>query len=112
MKAQEEEYIAKIVKPERNVRVEPNLGVPRSMLFSHGREFGTKFEASMTALHFTDPAARSFGADDRVYKTYYWGSKHIDAQVPQNDPNPRNQLTDTKRAQWQSEQPPRVSATL
>jgi len=108
MKAQEEAHTAAMVPPERNVRMEPKLGVSAATLFSHGREFGTKFEASMSALHFADPASKGFEPSDRVYQTYYWGSKHIDARVPQNDPNPRMQLTGAKQAQWASEQPPRV----
>jgi len=110
MKAQEQAHTAAYVPPERNVRVEPNLGVSAKMLFSHGKELGNKFEASMSALHYTDPTTRQYGAksQDRVHKTYYWGTKHIDAGVPMNDPNPRQALTNTKLARWGAEKPPSV----
>lgn len=41
-----------------SMRVEPRMGVPGSMLFSHGMAEGEKFGASMSKLHFSDPAAR------------------------------------------------------
>jgi len=106
MKAQEMAHAAAYVPPERNIRVEPNLGVPATMLFSHGKELGQKFVASMSSLHYTDPSAREM--QDRVHKTYYWGTKHIDATVPANDPNPRQALSSSKRAQWEAEKPPMV----
>eukprot|EP00966_Prymnesium_polylepis_P042470 986764-Prymnesium_polylepis.1 len=110
MKAQEAAHAAAYVPPERNVRVEPNLGVPATMLFSHGKELGAKFEASMSALHYTDPTTRQYGAksQDRVHKTYYWGTKHIDAVVPSNDPKARQALTTIKRTQWEAQAPPSV----
>lgn len=107
MKAQEAAHVASYVPPERNVRVEPNLGVPATMLFSHGKELGQRYEASISQLHYTDPASRQYGfkSQDRVHKTYYWGTKHIDAVVPSNDPNPRQALTTLKRQQWEAEKP-------
>ncbi len=94
--------------PTHNMRVEPNLGVSADMLFSHGRNFSTKFGAAMTSLHFTDPSKRSYGAtsNDRVHKSFFYGSKHIDAFVPLADPNPRTSLTEAKRAQWAKESAP------
>lgn len=96
--------------PARSMRVEPNLGVPADMLFSHGRTFSTKFEAAMTALHYTDPSKRSYGAasNDRVHKSFFYGSKHIDAFVPLCDPNVRLQLTASKQAQWAGQQSPQL----
>ncbi|KAL1522399.1 hypothetical protein AB1Y20_017389 [Prymnesium parvum] len=110
MKAREDARIASYVPPEPNKRVEPYLGVPATMLFSHGKEHGSRFLASMSALHYTDPSGREYGAksNDRVHRTYYWGTKHIDYMVPQNDPNPRHLLSDSKRAQWDAEKGPAV----
>ena len=58
----------------------------------------------------TDPAARDYGAKsgDRVHKSYFYGSKHIDAHVPKCDPNPRMQLTTLKQNQWSNEAAPVV----
>jgi len=90
------------------MRVEPKMGVPGDMLFSHGKEFAEKFGASMTYLHFTDPSSREYGAasDDRVHKSFFYGSKHIDAFVPKVEPNPRLALTSSKQVQWQQQMAP------
>ena len=107
--AQEAAHVAKMKPPDRNVRVEPKMGVEANMLFSHGMTHGQKFVASMAALHYTDPATRSCGVGgDRVHKTYFWGTKHIDKMVPQNDPNPRMSLTNSKSTQWYANKPPEV----
>lgn len=110
MKAQEAAYLAAYVPPEPNKRVEPYMGVPASRLFSHGTNQNARFLASMTSLHFTEPSSREYGAKshDRVHRSYFWGSKHIDSMVPQNDPNTRQLLTTAKRAQWEVEQAPAV----
>ena len=50
--------LAKSVQFVKNERIEPNMGVASGMLFSHGPKHGLKFGAAMTALHFSDPAAR------------------------------------------------------
>ena len=83
-------------------RIEPKMGEPGYMLFSHGPTFNEKFAASMSALHFSDPAQRDFGAasNDRVHKSFFYGSKHIDQYVPKVNPNPRMQLTMSKRQGW------------
>ena len=101
--------MASIKPPDRNVRVEPKMGVDATMLFSHGKTHGQKFVASMSALHYTNPATRPYGiGGDRVHKTYFWGTKHIDNIVPQNDPNPRLALTNSKCAQWYVNKAPSV----
>lgn len=103
MKKKEASDIAHARREEsKNVRVEPKMGVPGDMLFSHGPEFSLKFGASMTGLHFSDPAARAYGADsnDRVHKSFFYGSKHIDAYVPKVAPNERVELMSAKQAQW------------
>jgi len=60
-------------------------------LFSHGAEFGQKFQASMSRMHYTDPSTREWGAasSDRVHKTFYYGNKHIDLKVGTAPPLPR-----------------------
>ena len=90
------------------MRVEPNLGVPGSVLFSHGRTFNEKFGASMTALHFTNPTSRGYGAESnaRVHKSFFYGSKLIDRHVPKTEPNPRMTLTAAKQAEWAAEVAP------
>jgi hypothetical protein len=50
--------LAKAQSFERNQRVEPNMGVPAKMLFSHGKTHGETFGASMTELHFSEPTSR------------------------------------------------------
>ena len=104
LKEQEEAKIAaaRALQFTKNERIEPNMGVKTAMLFSHGPELGLKFGASMTALHFSDPAARAYGAEsnDRVHKTFFYGSKHIDKYVPRVNPNPPMELTGIKEAEW------------
>ena len=94
----------------RTMRVEPNMGVPGALLFSHGRTTGEKFGAAMSALHYTDPATRSYGAasNDRVHKSFFYGSKHIDAYVPKTSPHPRMTLTAQKQAQWGAQVAPQA----
>lgn len=72
------------------------------VMFSHGAEFGTQYQASTSRLHFTDPKTREWGpgSADRVHKTIYYGSKHIDRHVPATDPNPPTSLLEKKRAEW------------
>jgi len=99
------------------MRVEPKTGVSGSMLFSHGPEFGLSFSAAMTALHFNDPAQRDpdmISSNDRVHKTFFYGSKHIDYHVPKVSPNPRLELSSSKKALWtgQTAQPLPVSADM
>ena len=91
-----------------SMRVEPKTGVPGPMIFSHGIEPGQRFGASMTRLHFTDPDTRGYGAQSgaRVHKSFFYGSKHIDAHVPKEDPNPRTGYTEAKQAQWAAEMAP------
>ena len=109
---QESEFLSSTMsaQPERSMRVEPNLGVPGTVLFSHGRTFADKFGASMSALHYTDPAERTYGAqsNDRVHKSFFYGSKHIDQYVPKTNPKPRMTLTETKRAEWAQQVAPQA----
>jgi len=109
LRTQQMEHVAKAKaqQVERNERIEPNVGVPSAMLFSHGKEHGEKYGAAMSALHFSDPAQRAHGAEsnDRVHKTFFYGSKHIDQYVPDVSPNPRMELTMGKQAQWAQQQP-------
>lgn len=182
VRTQEEAWVAKAKAQhaEKNQRVEPNMGVASQMLFSHGMKHGEKFGASMSQLHFSDPAARGarrgsrrarwprvrigacalpprllfaattrclaggrfvpvpctaravrsrvahvvahafrlcacaramsspagccadYGAEsnDRVHKSFFYGSKHIDQYVPKVEPNPRMELTSAKQAEW------------
>jgi len=92
----------------KSMRVEPKTGVEGDMLFSHGKTFSDKFGASMTALHFSHPSQREYGAasDDRVHKSFFYGSKHIDQYVPKAEPNPRLLLTGMKEAQWAQQMAP------
>ena len=116
LKEQEEAKIAaaRALQFTKNERIEPNMGVKTAMLFSHGPELGLKFGASMTALHFSDPAARAYGAEsnDRVHKTFFYGSKHIDQYVPNVNPNPRMELTATKAAEWAVQKPPSLPVKM
>ena len=109
---QESEFLSSAMssQPERSMRVEPNLGVPGTVLFSHGRTFADKFGASMSQMHYTDPAERTYGAqsNDRVHKSFFYGSKHIDQYVPKTHPNPRMTLTETKRAEWAQQVAPQA----
>jgi hypothetical protein len=105
LRAQEAAHIASQAPPERSRRVEPNLGVPGEVLFSHGPAFSLRFGASMAALHFSDPRSRAYGplSNDRVHKSFFYGSKHIDAHVPKVNPNPPLELTMRKQSQWARE---------
>lgn len=108
MKQEAAQIAAASKNVEKNMRVEPNMGVPGDILFSHGRTYNEKFGASMTALHFTNPGSREYGAEsnDRVHKSFFYGSKHIDAHVPKTEPNPRMELTSAKQAEWAAHQAP------
>ena len=112
LKAQDEAHVAMAKSQQylRNERIEPNKGVASGMLFSHGKSLGETFGASMTALHFSDPQARAYGAEsnDRVHKSFFYGSKHIDQFVPKVSPNPRMALTMTKQAEWAQQMPPQA----
>ena len=46
--------------------------------------------------------ARRHGAEsaDRVHKSFFYGSKHIDFLVPKVNPNPPLELTMAKQAEW------------
>ena len=110
-KRQEIEQIAAATsKFEKNQRVEPNLGVPGAVLFSHGKTMSEPFGASMTALHFKNPSQRAYGAEsnDRVHKSFFYGSKHIDAYVPKVEPNARVSLTEAKQAEGAAQKAPAV----
>ena len=112
-KAEEQAQMAASIaqrEPARSMRVEPNLGVSSATLFSHGRTFNENYQASMSALHYTDPAARTYGAksNDRVHKSFFYGSKLIDVYVPKNDPNPRQSLTAVKQAEWATQTAPQA----
>ena len=106
MKSQEQAQIAKSSTVGRAARSDPKQAVDGTMLFSHGTcsaitpgpVFGGKFQASMSALHYTDPAARAYGCDsqDRVHKTFFFGNKHIDRVVPLVEPHPRYELMQAK----------------
>ena len=50
----------------------------------------------------------AYGADsgDRVHKSFFYGSKHIDSYVPKVDPQPRLSHTNAKQAQWQAQMAP------
>jgi hypothetical protein len=102
MKAQEQRQIALSSTFGQAARADPKQAVDGSMLFSHGPVFGGKFQASMAALHYTDPASRAYGCEsqDRVHKTFFFGNKHIDRVVPKIHPNPRFELMQAKAPMW------------
>eukprot|EP00908_Phaeocystis_cordata_P018385 Transcript_29806.p1 GENE.Transcript_29806~~Transcript_29806.p1 ORF type:complete len:175 (+),score=68.24 Transcript_29806:298-822(+) len=103
MAAQEAAAIAASSTVGRAARADPKQPVDGTMLFSHGPEFGGKYQASSYALHFTDPASRVYGADsgDRVHKSFFWGNKHIDLRhAPKVEPNPRMALMASKAPEW------------
>jgi hypothetical protein len=102
MQAQERRQIELSSTFGQAARADPKQAVDGNMLFSHGPVFGGKFQASMSALHFTDPAARAYGFDsqDRVHKTFFFGNKHIDRVVPKIHPNPRFELMQAKAPMW------------
>tara|TARA_B110001452_G_scaffold97189_1_gene80400 strand:+ start:354 stop:743 length:390 start_codon:yes stop_codon:yes gene_type:complete len=110
MAAQEQAQIAKSSTKGRAARADPKQPVEGSMLFSHGPQFGLKFGASMSHLHFTDPAKRDFGAlsQDRVHKTFFFGSKHIDKYVPKVSPAPRTSLYESKLPVWAGSGAPKL----
>ena len=43
-----------------------------------------------------------------MHKSFFYGSKHIDAYVPKTEPNPRMELTTSKQAEWARELAPAV----
>ena len=45
-------------------------------------------------------AAYGAESNDRVHKSFFYGSKHIDQYVPKVDPNPRMVLMTAKQAEW------------
>ena len=102
MIAQEQRQIALSSIFGQAARAEPKQPVDGNMLFSHGPVFGLNFQASMSALHFTDPATRAYGFDsnDRVHKTFFFGNKHIDRVVPKVQPHPRYELMQAKAPMW------------
>ena len=102
MIAQEQRQIALSSTFGQAARAEPKQPVDGNMLFSHGPVFGLNFQASMSALHFTDPATRAYGFDsnDRVHKTFFFGNKHIDRVVPKVQPHPRYELMQAKAPMW------------
>ena len=64
MKASEKERLAAATKPPAppQMPIEPKKDVEGHLFFSHGREFGQSYAASMHQLHFTDPARRECAA--------------------------------------------------
>jgi len=97
---------------ERTKVMDPKPDEHLHHLFSHGPSPGEPYYASMSNLHYTDPTTREYGAksDQRVHKSQFFGSKHVDAYVPFCDPNPRLGLMTAKAAQWQLEAPPKGAA--
>jgi len=89
--------------------VDPKPDETADTLFSHGPVMGVRFNASMNDMHYCDPELRAYGAmsDNRVHKTHFYGSKHVDAFVPFNDPYPRTRLMDAKAAEWAATKAPR-----
>ena len=53
-----------------------------------------------------------YGAEsnDRVHKSFFYGSKHIDQYVPAVSPNPRLELMTAKQVEWGAQMPPAVPA--
>lgn len=45
-------------------------------------------------------------SNDRVHKSFFYGSKHIDQFVPAVSPAPRMELTMSKQAEWGQQMPP------
>ncbi|KAG8460267.1 hypothetical protein KFE25_011758 [Diacronema lutheri] len=81
----------------------PMLGRTAEQLFAHGLPDEPKlYVGSCTELAFTDPRTRLHGATsvDRVSRTLWAGSKHIDKTVPHGSAVPRTALLDAKRAEW------------
>ena len=50
-------------------------------------------------------AAYGAESNDRVHKSFFYGSKHIDQYVPKVNPNPRMELTMAKQAEWAQQMP-------
>ena len=104
MQAQEQAQIAKSSTVGRAARADPKQPVDAETLFSHGPQFGGKYQASTYALHYSDPARRAYGSDsaDRVHKSFFWGNKHIDLHhAPKVEPYPRTQLLAAKMPMWE-----------
>jgi len=95
------------VDKSRNQRQEPNMGLSGNNLFSHGPKPGMVFGASMANLHYKNPADCTYGAasGDRVYKSMFYGSKHIDQYVPKTDPNAHVSLMEAKQGEWTKQHP-------
>ena len=51
----------KSAQPLSMVIADPKPDEPAALLFSHGAVMGTEYHASMSSLHYSDPAAREFG---------------------------------------------------
>ena len=47
-------------------------------------------------------------SQDRVYKSMFYGSKHIDQYVPKTDPRPRTEHMAGKQAEWSLQKAPQV----
>ena len=65
MKQEAEQIAAASKNVEKNRRVEPNMGVPGAILFSHGRTFNEKFGASMAAALHRPKQPRVWGWIER-----------------------------------------------
>jgi hypothetical protein len=50
-------------------------------------------------------AAYGAASGDRVYKSMFYGSKHIDQYVPKTDPNPNLDLMTAKQSEWAKQHP-------
>ena len=51
-------------------------------------------------------------SQDRVYKSMFYGSKHIDQYVPKTDPRPRVDQMAGKQAEWSLQNPPQVPTSV
>ena len=49
-------------------------------------------------------------SNDRVHKSFFYGSKHIDQYVPKVSADPRMGLTMSKQTEWAGQQLPAVPA--
>lgn len=94
--------------PARSERLvaEGKQGQTAEMLFSHGAVIGQNYCATSNGLHYPPPDQREYGAlsTDRVQRTFFWGSKRLDASCPLTDPNAPTRLLDEKRQQWAAQQ--------
>ena len=54
-----------------------------------------------------------YGAEsnDRVHKSFFYGSKHIDQYVPKTSPHPRMELTMSKQNEWAKQGQPAMYQT-